>query len=189
MSTRSAGRGRAAARSIRLALRSLSSVAASSASLPRWVFRCRGSRCASSASIPTASRSIPPIPIPAQPITGRGQHALSTPSTKLMDGKLFVDGHGPWLGAYQHDSKVEPGGDWAWVTGEKFTFTRWNPGEPDNETGGEPGFEPGIKSGQSEEVLQYLASGFWNDANVTAQAHGYVVEFDKPRQAACRKLG
>src|SRR3954451_2641438 len=88
MSTRSAGRGRAAARSIRLALRSLSTVATSSASLPRWVFRCRGSCRASSASIPTASRSIPPIPIPAQPITGRGQHAHSTPSTKLMDGKV-----------------------------------------------------------------------------------------------------
>src|SRR3954468_19958307 len=91
MSVRSAGRGRAAARSIRLALRSLSIVATKSASLPRWVFRCRGSRCASSASIPAASRSIPLIPIPAQSITGRGQHARSTPSTKLMDGKAMVD--------------------------------------------------------------------------------------------------
>src|SRR3954462_7748317 len=90
MSVRSAGRGRAAARSIRLALRSLSIVATKSASLPRWVFRCRGSRCASSASIPAASRSIPLIPIPAQSITGRGQHARSTPSTKLMDGKLVL---------------------------------------------------------------------------------------------------
>src|SRR5881227_1752222 len=90
MSVRSAGRGRAAARSIRLALRSLSIVATSRASLPRWVFRCRGSRRASSASIPTASRSIPLIPIPAQPITGRGQHARSTPSPKLMDGKLAL---------------------------------------------------------------------------------------------------
>src|SRR3954447_14995090 len=88
MSVRSAGRGRAAAKSIRLALRSPSIVATSRASLPRWVFRCRGSRRASSASIPTASRSIPPIPIPAQPITGRGQHARSIPSTKLMDGKI-----------------------------------------------------------------------------------------------------
>src|SRR3954447_20664029 len=87
MSVRSAGRGRAAARSIRLALRSLSIVATKSASLPRRVFRCRGSRCASSAPIPAASRSIPLIPLPAQSITGRGQHARSTPSTKLMDGK------------------------------------------------------------------------------------------------------
>src|SRR3954447_22169641 len=93
MSVRSAGRGRAAARSIRLALRSLSIVATKSASLPRRVFRCRGSRCASSASIPAASRSIPLIPIPAQSITGRGQHARSTPSTKLMDGKDLGDQH------------------------------------------------------------------------------------------------
>src|SRR3954451_24987899 len=87
MSVRSAGRGRAAARSIRLELRSLSIVATSSASLPRWGFRCRGSRGPSSASIQTPSRSTPLIPILAQPITGRGQHARSTPSTKVMDGK------------------------------------------------------------------------------------------------------
>ena len=68
MSVRSAGRGRAAARSIRLALRSLSIVATRSASLPRCVLRCRGSRRASSASIPAASRSIPLIPMPAQPV-------------------------------------------------------------------------------------------------------------------------
>jgi hypothetical protein len=88
MSARSAGRGRAAAKSIKLALRSLSIVATRSASLPRCVLRCRGSRRASSASIPAASRSIPLITIPAQSTAGRGQHARSTPSTKLMDGKV-----------------------------------------------------------------------------------------------------
>src|SRR5213593_74262 len=59
MSVRSAGRGGAAARSIRLALRSLSIVATKSANFLRCVLRCRGSRRPSSASIPTASRAIP----------------------------------------------------------------------------------------------------------------------------------
>src|SRR4051795_13710138 len=59
MSVRSAGRGSAAARSIRLALRSLSIVATKSANFLRCVLRCRGSRRPSSASIPTASRAIP----------------------------------------------------------------------------------------------------------------------------------
>src|SRR4051794_19175548 len=91
MSMRSAGRGRAAARSIRLALRSLSIVATSRASLPRWVFRCRGSRRSSSAAIPRATTSIPPI-IPAPPRDGQ------PPTTsclhvqrKLMDAKNDQD--------------------------------------------------------------------------------------------------
>src|SRR5690349_11720885 len=66
---------------------------------------------------------------------------------------LFVDGHGPWIGGHQRDSKAEPGSDWAWVTGERFTFAHWNPGEPDNKADGDTGSEPGIKVGQSEEVL------------------------------------
>src|SRR5918994_5475019 len=59
MSVRSASRGSAAARSIRLALRASSIVATSSDSLPRCVLRCSGRSCSSSALIPSARRSIP----------------------------------------------------------------------------------------------------------------------------------
>ncbi len=106
----------------------------------------------------------------------------------LIKGKaeFFVGTDGPWLGGYQKSSRVEPAGNWAWVTGEKFTFKHWAPGEPDNKTKGDAKFEPGIKAGQSEEVLHYLATGAWDDANVTAQAHGYILEFDPARQATCK---
>ena len=72
------------------------------------------------------------------------------------------------------------------MTGEKFTFKHWAPGEPDNKTKGDQNFEPGIHAGQSEEVIHYLATGAWDDANVTAQARGYILEFDPARQAACK---
>src|SRR4051812_48656690 len=96
MPTRSAGRGSAAARSIRLALRSLSIVATKSATLPRWVSRWRGSRRRNSASIPAA---ITPIPLIAPPSPAHRRAASTTfllePQPKLMDGKdvLAVGGH------------------------------------------------------------------------------------------------
>jgi hypothetical protein len=80
MSGRSAGRGSAAASAIRLALRSLSIVATSSASLRRGVWRCFGSRRANSASIAAATAAIPPIPDPSQTMTGRFHHPLGLPS-------------------------------------------------------------------------------------------------------------
>src|SRR3954453_14772109 len=66
MSTRSADRGTAAAKSVRLAPRSLSIVATGRASLPRCVLRFRGSGRPSSASIPAASRTIPLTPTPTR---------------------------------------------------------------------------------------------------------------------------
>ena len=35
-------------------------------------------------------------------------------------------------------------------------------------------------------MIHYLATGAWDDANVTAQAPGYILEFDPARQAACK---
>lgn len=37
-------------------------------------------------------------------------------------------GHHYWIGAT--DEKQE--GHWEWVTGEKFDFSMWSPGQPDN---------------------------------------------------------
>lgn len=110
----------------------------------------------------------------------------------LIKGRpgLFVSGrYGPWLGGYQKDSRIEPGGDWRWVTGETFTAPPWAAGQPTNTTTADPAFEPGIAAGQSREVLAYLLGGRWGDAIVNAQAQGYVVEFDTARQTACRNLG
>src|SRR4051812_32187930 len=87
MSSRSVGRGSAAARSIRLALRASSIVATSRPSLARWVFRCRGSLAAKSALIPSLTCSIPPIRHPTQPGAASAAWPLPSLKAKLMDGK------------------------------------------------------------------------------------------------------
>jgi len=81
--------------------------------------------------------------------------------------------HGGWLGGFQDTSAPgysEPGGGWAWVTGEPFSYTNWrtSTGEPNN------------GSALGEDSLEMTDTGDWNDAADTASIFnpGYVVEFD-----------
>jgi hypothetical protein len=54
-------------------------------------------------------------------------------------------------------------GTWKWVTGETFSYTNWNSGEPNN-------------SG-NEDYIQFVSGGKWNDLNNTSSL-AYVIEFD-----------
>ena len=54
-------------------------------------------------------------------------------------------------------------GTWKWVTGETFSYTNWNSGEPNN-------------SG-NEDYIQFVGSGKWNDLNNNSSLN-YVLEFD-----------
>lgn len=70
-----------------------------------------------------------------------------------------------WLGGYQTGGP-EPGGGWTWITGEAFTFTNWNGGEPNN--------------AGNEQAIEFQGPGHtlggWNDANETNRILGYIVE-------------
>lgn len=44
----------------------------------------------------------------------------------------FNNGLGPWLGGFQATGAAEPGGGWGWVTGEPFSYTNWERGQPDD---------------------------------------------------------
>lgn len=74
-----------------------------------------------------------------------------------------VRGHW-WLGGYQKPEGPEPRGGWCWVTGEPFTFTFWNDGEPNNQN--------------NEAHLSYWETGTWNDAEGLELHSGYVVEYE-----------
>jgi hypothetical protein len=87
---------------------------------------------------------------------------------------------GPWLGGFQPDGSLEPGGNWQWVTGESFTYTNWESGEPNN---------LGISGANEEDRLHFfdeIASGAppyrvstWNDLDGSRNnPHGYVVEWN-----------
>lgn len=72
-----------------------------------------------------------------------------------------------WLGGYQPPGSPEPAGNWRWVNNQPWTYTNWNPGEPNN-------------AGGNEDSLEYWISGAlggWNDANGSAKNAGYIIEY------------
>jgi hypothetical protein len=79
---------------------------------------------------------------------------------------------GYWIGAYQDKSASdfsEPVGGWRWTTGEPWSYTSWNSGEPNNNGG----------FGPSEDFAVFAQSGNWNDSGTTTSATaGYVVEYE-----------
>ena len=98
-----------------------------------------------------------------------GSGALASVTSLALDQFIFngvndpaywtIDGagnnEGPNLGGYQFDKLNEPAGDWAWVDGSTWSYTQWNPGEPNNSAG-------------VEDYLTLFAtgnnrSGNWND--------------------------
>src|SRR5215211_4444253 len=90
MSNRSAARGRAAASSIRLTLRTSNAVATSSASPSRCFLFCDGSRAARSARTAAATVSTPPIPQLRQIKGGDLQsHQDSRVQEFLMGGERY----------------------------------------------------------------------------------------------------
>jgi hypothetical protein len=54
-------------------------------------------------------------------------------------------------------------GVWKWVTGEPYSYSSWNPGEPNN--------------AGNEDYIQFVGAGRWNDLP-NNQSLPYVIEFD-----------
>ena len=84
---------------------------------------------------------------------------------------------GPWLGAYRTGPLPS---NFAWVTGEPFTFTDWASGEPSNSGGDENNID---YIGKCSSTPCSLAPT-WNDYSSTTPFYGgqlpvgYVVEFN-----------
>jgi len=84
---------------------------------------------------------------------------------------------GPWLGAYRTGSGPS---DFAWVTGELFSYTNWASGEPSNSGGDENNID---YIGKCSSTPCSIAPT-WNDYSSTTPFYGgqlpvgYVVEFN-----------
>ena len=79
-----------------------------------------------------------------------------------------------WLGGFQVSRSIEPSGGWQWVSGETWSFTNWNTGEPNNLASGKEDkleFAGGTSAG--------AYSGKWNDELDTGYGvpNGYIIEY------------
>lgn len=71
---------------------------------------------------------------------------------------------GPWFGAIWDGSAYGPTAGWSWVTGEAFSYTGWNGGEPNHLSG---------------ENAIHFSYGGWNDIlRGRTDAIGYFVEYN-----------
>jgi hypothetical protein len=84
---------------------------------------------------------------------------LVTVTTSAENSFIFGLWPSGWIGLT--DEVVE--GQWKWVTGEAYSYTSWNPGEPNN-------------SG-NEDYVQFVGGGKWNDLP-NGYALPYVLEFE-----------
>ena len=68
--------------------------------------------------------------------------------------KWWHGSSGPWLGGYQYPATQQSNANWRWVTGEAWTYTNWQAGQP-NDSGG-----------KAEDKLQFgfaPSVSVWND--------------------------
>jgi len=87
--------------------------------------------------------------------------------------------YGPWLGGYQPPGSPEPAGGWQWTSGEAFTYTNWDSGEPNNAGG-----ESYISFFNKTHCEQSQPASFWNDNDNVSRGpiKAYVIEYDPPRR-------
>ena len=83
--------------------------------------------------------------------------ASSTPTTEI------------WIGGVQQPGGAEPGGGWAWVTGEAWSFENWWQGEPNDWEG--PGSDDAL-------MVWSLRGCEWNDIGRRNRLYYYIVEFE-----------
>ena len=80
-----------------------------------------------------------------------------------------------WIGGYQDTQSSqysEPAGGWTWVTGERWRYTHWYRGEPND--AGEPGTENFLQ------IRGDVRAARWNDfPDIAGVMVGYVLEYEE----------
>lgn len=70
-----------------------------------------------------------------------------------------------WAGGFQTQGSTNSNEGWQWITGELWSYTNWNPNEPNG--------------GGNESQIEFRSQGDWNDRSWdTYNMPGYIVEFE-----------
>ena len=102
-------------------------------------------------------------------ISSRGEQKTITTLMKSGSKKNY------WIGGCKSNNKT---GRFSWVTGEKFSFTDWNPGAPSDST-----------LGKKNSLVAYKSTGRWSDENgdkpggnaSNLKNYGFICEWEGPR--------
>lgn len=98
-------------------------------------------------------------------ITSAEENAFVATAFPAASGSSSLFGY--WLGGRQYGQ-----GPFQWVTGEVFSFTNWNVGEPSD-----------VAPDEGIHFYGRGTVGLWNDASVTGwQFPGYIVEYEQSSQ-------
>lgn len=96
--------------------------------------------------------------------------------TQFVSGSVWIGG--PWIGGFQAEGSLEPDGGWGWVTGERFSYSAWTVGNPDNIT---------IGDCINQTNIHYMSKDFpgptWNDQWDNCLGYlpiSYVIEYSDP---------
>ena len=90
---------------------------------------------------------------------------------------LINAGHDCWLGGFQAPDSCETNCDWQWVTGESWSWTNWDGGQPDN-------------AGDEDQLQYWSGSNRWNDHRADIR-FGYIIEWSNglPAESDCNANG
>ena len=107
-------------------------------------------------------------------------------SIPSLDPEFFPDAIAMWLGGFQATPSDPPDQGWAWVTGEAWSFTDWQKGEPNDAFKLESHLAMGIPQ------LNGPSSGTWSDQPgdpfMWFGISGFLVEYPVPAPGALAVL-
>ena len=96
-------------------------------------------------------------------ITSSGENDLVTALMYKGDKNDY------YIGAQDSESE----GKWEWITGERWSYSNWGKGEPNNDSTGEDYLE--ITKG-----FDSIKSGEWNDVSNKESDNGFICEWESP---------
>lgn len=116
------------------------------------------------------------------------------PYGELDDGSPLFNLSGPYLGGYQFHGADEPGGGWAWVSGEPMTWTNWLQEGQDVGVHIAPDNQPNNGAGGTQNVLAFgevdEPASYWCDVSHLSgtygsgrlPTYGFIIEYNsEPR--------